>query len=177
MVGFRGEREEGCSGRCYLGASPAQPSGHTVTIPLLPRRFTASSGVPPSLFNKLHPFVSSGPNWLVLAGSKKRTINFSALHTNHEGSLLCTNIFLSPYILSKRDVSPQNMIGVSGEAQVEANWGPSWGPSSPMSGSYGVAWSGGVARDWFWALLTAVKILVTGQEGHSLPIITQRILP
>ena len=56
-----------------------------------------------------------------LAGSKKRTINFSALHTNHEGSLLRTNIFLSPCILSKRDVSLQNVIGVSGEAQVEAN--------------------------------------------------------
>ena len=72
------------------------------------------------------------------------------------------------------------MIGVSAEAQVEANWGPSFGPSPSMAGSYGVAWSGGPARDWFWALLMAVKILVTGQEGalrHSLPIISQGILP
>ena len=45
---------------------PAQPSGRTVTIPLLPLKFTASSGVPPPLFNKLHPFVCSGPNWFLL---------------------------------------------------------------------------------------------------------------
>ena len=44
-----------------------------------------------------------------------------------------------------------------------------------MSGSYGVAWSGGRARDWFWALLTAVKILVTARKGT--PIISQEILP
>ena len=45
----------------------------------------------------------------------------------------------------------------------------------PVPTNDGVAWSSGPARDWFWALLTAVKILVTARKGT--PIISQEILP
>ena len=49
LIGVREEvgRKTGNTGCCYLGASPTQPSGYTVTNPLLPLRFTAWTGVPP----------------------------------------------------------------------------------------------------------------------------------
>ena len=112
LIGVREEvgRKTGNTGCCYLGASPTQPSGYTVTNPLLPLRFTAWTGVPPpvqyaSSFRVQRPKLVSS-----CLAVKSEQSNFSALHTNHEGSLLHSREHLSCAFIPYQNWMTQNMV-------------------------------------------------------------------
>ena len=101
---------------------------------------------------------------------KSEQSNFSALHTNHEGSLLHSREHLSCAFIPYQNWMTQNMVLNFVKAQLRVIGAKFW----PVPTNDGVAWSSGPARDWFWALLTAVKILIKRQEGHSFPLVSKK---